>query len=220
MGAFAYPIVIFVISVIFMLIFRRPIATLIDRTKKIGPTGLDASGLASQQLAVETQQAQVEEKPSETKSKTYEEFQTYMAPFRFPSMTRRAEELKTNLDFGSLTQDQLREMAVDLGAFFLMAGEFENIYTLIFGSQISALHDLNTVYVVGRPLTVIKLFYDRAAAVSPSEYQNFPFDQWLGFLQRNNLIIVPENVIAKISEDGRDFLRYLIQIGKPLNKGL
>jgi hypothetical protein len=216
----AYSAVVLIICLVAMRMFKPQIASLIDRTKKIGPTGLDASGIASQQLAVKsdstvTEDLVLEQLPSESKS--FEEFQKNMAPFRFPTMIRKAEELKSNLDLESLSADQLKEIATQVGAFLLMASEFENIYTLIVGSQINTLHDLNTVYAIGRPIATVKAFYDKAFAAAPEAYQAFSFEQWLHFLQSNNLIAV-ESGIAKISDEGRDFLRYLIQTGKPLNK--
>ena len=216
----AYSVVVLIICLVAMRMFKPQIASLIDRTKKIGPTGLDASGIASQQIAVTSEKAPsddliLEQLPSDSKS--FEEFQKNMAPFRFPTMIRKAEELRSNLDLESLSADQLKGIATDVGAFLLMAAEFENIYTLIVGSQIRAVHDLNTVYAIGRPIPSVKAFYDNAFAAAPEAYQAFSFEQWLHFLQNNNLIAI-ENGIAKISDEGRDFLRYLIQVGKPLNK--
>lgn len=103
---------------------------------------------------------------------------------------------------------------VSLPALALAQG-FERAYTLIWGSQISALQFLNSAGTV--PVQFLRPWFDQAAAREPEVYKGYTFDQWLGFLQASALVLRSgENV--GISLEGREFLRYLLQQGYTLYK--
>lgn len=83
---------------------------------------------------------------------------------------------------------------------------FEFIFGNIFQSQIDALRALSKTPISledGR-----RLYESRVIPLNPEIYPNFPFDNWLRFLEMNHLIKVEDDV-AKITDLGRDFLNFI-----------
>lgn len=81
----------------------------------------------------------------------------------------------------------------------------------IFKSQLEALNELNV-----RGATTaetLRPFYNRAAAANPDVYKNYAFDSWLDFLMSHTLVRKDGNVI-QITVRGKDFLKYLVQLGR------
>jgi hypothetical protein len=93
---------------------------------------------------------------------------------------------------------------------FLVSGligyMFEATWYTIFRSQIDALHHL-----VGHSLKreQLKVYYDHAAAASPSLYQSYTFEQWVGYM-RSQVLIREDGDWINITIRGREFLKYLI----------
>jgi competence protein ComGC len=209
-----YPVALLIISILSMLVFRKKLGNLIDRSHKIGPAGLEAvAGVVPQQIAQEVQQSDaVVALPP--KSGSFEEYQQAVGPYRFSIAAAKSDEFRKEVDVAAYTPDQLRAMMVDLAGIVMAIVEFETIYTLIFGSQIFALENLNTVFLVGRYASELRPVYDTAAAQGPEFYKDFSFDNWLGFLVTRNLVTLDHNGIVKLSINGRDFLRWLVLAGK------
>jgi hypothetical protein len=212
MEAFAYPGVVLILGLVAMFMFKRPLANLLGRAHKLSLTGLEAS-VSPQQTAIESTA-----RSAKAATNTFDDFQQAMNQFRFPTAARKVEEFKRQVDLESISREQLITMVTDSAAMIMVAIDFENIYNLIFGSQLTLLSDLNTVFAAGRPIARARAFYDRAAAESSEIYESFPFEQWCGFLRQSRLITLEQGGIIKITEEGRDFLRYIVQVGKPAMK--
>jgi len=210
-------IVALILGVIAVRAVKPAIHRFFERANKV-TAGSFAAEASPQQIAAETKPLSkgIAIEMAATPD-SYEEFQKAIQPFRFASMNRRVEKVKETVDISQFTVEQLREMMTDVAGLILMATEFENLYSLIFGSQIVLLQDLNSVYVTGRPVEAVKPFYETAARTFAAVYQNYSFDQWLAFLVSSGLITRDGNVV-KMTEEGRDFLRYLVQVGKPMFK--
>lgn len=213
-----YPLVLLIVSILVLFVFRKNIRNLIDRSHKIGPAGLEATAVApSQQLAQDAQnQTDVAKIP--VKSGSFEEFQQAIGPYRFSMAAAKSEQFKKEVDIAAYTTEQLRSMMVDLAGIVMVVVEFENIYALIFGSQILALHDLNGVFTVGRHLSELKPTYDAITTQTPEFYKDYSFDHWLGFLINKDLVQLDQNGVVKLTVNGRDFLRWLVLAGKSNSK--
>ncbi len=159
----------------------------LDRANKF-TAGSFAAEASSQQIATETNSSKEAAIEIAATSSSYEEYQKAIQPFRFAAMTKRVEKVKQTIDLQQFTVEQIREMLTELAGLVLMAIEFENLYTLIFGSQILLLQDLNSAFLTGRPLERAKSFYENAVKTFPPVYQNYSFDQWLTFLVNSGLL--------------------------------
>ena len=123
----------------------------------------------------------------------------------------RAELERLHIDPGS---DRERILIRLLAALSLVQA-FERTYTLIWGSQISVLQSLNSAGSVR--VDLLRSWYDQAAAREPGLYDGYKFENWLGFLQMN-LLILRSGECVTISLEGREFLKYLLHQGYTLYK--
>lgn len=188
--------------------FKPSIHGFLQRANKFSAGKFAAEASPSQQIA--------EGKDSAANKKqllgTYEEIQATIEPFRFGAVKNTSKEIKQRLEELQLTPDQLKQLMADTSAVIVMVIDFENTFSLIYGSQIVALQDLNSV--PGRRAEEARGFYERGVKASPELYQNYSFDQWLGFMKSKGLINQDGDVVG-ITDAGRDFLRYMVQTGKP-----
>jgi len=95
--------------------------------------------------------------------------------------------------------------------------QFNDIYHRIFGSQLRALHHLNTNPGPQERLA-IEFFHTQAAMASPQFYRHFSFETWLSFLRTQGLIVSHPNERIELSVRGRSFLTYLVQNGASLDR--
>ncbi len=199
-----------------------PLVAFIDRAKtfKAGAFTAEASNLQTQQLAAETP-ANVLEAAAESSSTVptpgfIAELAEATRPYQDYSTFQIArDELETKLAAENPTDEQLRTLLVNGGALFGTMLEFENIHAIIFGSQISLLQDLN----VGITMNMIRVksFFEKAANVSPLIYAEYKFEGWLEFIRSRGLIQIEKDNV-RITDKGRDFLKYIIQTGKVVSK--
>lgn len=89
---------------------------------------------------------------------------------------------------------------------------YDMIWAYIFRSQLLALQHLNIQRLI--PAEQMRPFYDKAATDFPAVYANYSFDQWLGFLHAQGLILRHPNATVEITLRGIDFLKYLIHWGR------
>jgi len=209
-------IVAFVLGILAIRALKPSVHRFLDRANKF-KAGSFAAEAPPQQISTDRSLGKEDAIEVAATSGSYEEYQKAIQPFRFAAMNKRVEKVRKEVDFQQFTIEQLREILPELAGLVLMAVDFENLYNLIFGSQIFLLQDLNAVYATGRPLERAKQFYENAVKTFPPVYENYSFDQWLDFLVNSGVVIREPNSV-KITEEGRDFLRYLVQVGKEILK--
>ena len=95
--------------------------------------------------------------------------------------------------------------------------EFERIYSIVWGSQLGALQFLNSAGVDGTETLSLQAWYDQAAAQYVDTYTNYTFEQWLGFLQSQQLIVRANDQVG-ITLEGREFLKYVLHQGYRMYK--
>ena len=115
----------------------------------------------------------------------------------------RAEMEKAN------PPDQVADL-VRMVASIRIAWVFEAINNVVLGSQIQLLQSLNSGPV---PIAKAREFYDLAASAFPVYYQTYPFEGWLNWLVATAHLADQLADTLMITEEGREFLRYLIARG-------
>lgn len=197
-----WPAVGLLLGLVVILVFRKPLSGFLERARRIGPTGIDADAAP--------QDVKASVKPS-----VAEELQKV---FDNALLVQRESQLRTELDRINFKDASEREkFLIRLLIVLAISQTFERTYFRIWGSQLGALHYLNTAGLTGADLSLIRKIYDQASTREPTRYEKYSFDQWLGFLQSSQLIVRKDNLIS-ISLEGREFLKYLLQQGYPLYK--
>lgn len=100
---------------------------------------------------------------------------------------------------------------VRLIAVGLIAYVYDQVWAYIFRSQILLLTELNRKMLT---LAEVKTYYDRAVSNDPNRYANYSFDQWIGFMKGNFLLIQHPSAMVEITVRARDFLKYLVHWGR------
>lgn len=193
MASFVNPwsFAVVLIVVIAMIIFRKPITEKILQVKKASKGGVD----------FDTEQSKGKVPPSLAKTAD-DLIRDYDGP-----MVREIEnDFKTRLE-GMPDSEKIKALSrlFAAGVWSYLA---INTYRLIFGSQISALDFLNTQDKI--PRESLRPFYAAAAAQHPDFYQNYSYDQWIGFLE-SHVLVRHEADLIYITVRGRDFLQFLVK---------
>ncbi|HEX3987739.1 MAG TPA: hypothetical protein VHX13_14165 [Acidobacteriaceae bacterium] len=110
----------------------------------------------------------------------------------------------------------------DTAAFYLdvlavgfMAVFYDNIWWPLYRSQLRALLDLS-----GRngiiPVVDFRRFYEDAAREFSSEYKEFSItaENWTNYMANNSLVIIHPSQMVEITVMGKDFLKYLLHLGR------
>jgi hypothetical protein len=86
-------------------------------------------------------------------------------------------------------------------------------WAYIWKSQFLMLAELNRRGGI-MPISAAKSFYDQGAADYPGHYKNYTFDQWMVFVQTQELLIRHPSEMIDITFRGRDFLSYSAHHGR------
>lgn len=195
----AWPAVALIGVIVFLLLFRNPIATLIARTRRIG---IGAGGLE----AYETQPSP----PSEL-NKANAELVTNLDS---PLLPQAQQLIIKDLHDRNIHAPEEREQALIRAlAAANISVWFEQIYTICWASQISCLRYLNSRD-GGADTSELRPFYDAAKVTYPAWYANYPYENWLAFL-RNVKLVIADGSRYSITVAGREFLKYMITMAKP-----
>ena len=195
----------FIFSVVFIVVFRAPISGLISRI-----TAIDKSGVKT------TSEPDVQRE--ESKQEAVQELLSVIGESIVISdiETRIKSELK---DRGLETEgDTVKVLIKHLSASSILT-EFEQIYNLIFESQIFLLKKLNEVAGQGKSEEYIELHFEQVKELHPNELGVWSIEQYLEFLLARTLIINQENNYH-ITNLGVEFLTWMARNGKSENRGL
>ena len=195
-----WPLALIVVALVFMVLFRRAINDLLARTRKISKEGIEA---------VPAQEPASNLSPSAADQ--------LLKTFYNALLLRHERTIREDLDRRQLPPTDRERV---LARFLAGAGLgllFERAFNMIFGSQIRALQYLNPIPAPGVAVEALRHFYTEGAGQYPTIYANYAFEQWLGFLASFKFLIVNGDK-AIIGEEGREFLKYVIQMGYALNK--
>lgn len=187
----AWPLAVIII----VFVFRKQISNLIERIQKISKSGIQTHP----------------QQPQETtdRSSAAEEL---MRAFDSITLREQEENIRRNLEQRGITEQQERiNILIRHLAAAQLIRHFEYVNNMIWGSQIRLLRFLNTLS-TGATVNMVRPFYEQANL--PGEFaERYPIESYLDFLTSNNLVIL-EGDHYKITQLGRDFLQYLIAMGR------
>ena len=174
--------------------FQTSINRTLDRLKKAGPAEFD----------VLPQVSQIETKldPAATAPSALPAFAEDSLPAFFESKIR--EGLPG-------TDQRERETFLIRGlAVAQIAWIFEALNFLIFGSQLALLQAVNTTSLT---IEQARTFYSQAAVTHHEFYASYPFESWLDWLITTAKFVTREGDDIYITDEGREFLKFLIARG-------
>ncbi|RZB33792.1 MAG: hypothetical protein SRB2_03689 [Desulfobacteraceae bacterium Eth-SRB2] len=202
LSSFGWPHVSLIFALIFIFVFKKAIREFIGKIKSVGKEGLKTES---------SQTAEVEEK----RKKAVEELMKFgdsnvtneLESFIFKDLKQR--ELDTDSDTVKVL---IRHLAATQ-----LALDFEQIYNIIFGSQIFLLRKLNEVAGTGLNIEIIKSHFEHVQGLFDEQLNNWTLEQYLSFLFGRTLITVKDNNYH-ITIKGVDFLIWLTKTAKSENR--
>jgi len=200
----AWPVATALVAIVAIWFLRAPLTRFIDRAKKISAGGIES--------APPSQQVPADFKKSET-SELFKLFENEV-------VWTQAAAVRNDLDARGISEPGHREEALIRSlAATQIARSFDAAYYLIWGSQLALLQHLNPFGETGVAEAPARPLYDAVAAAHPDVYGESSFEEWLGFLVSSGLIARSPGHI-KITVFGREFLRYLLEVGRRMDKNL
>ncbi|MBB1091642.1 hypothetical protein HUU61_10095 [Rhodopseudomonas palustris] len=177
--------------------FRDPLIAQLPRITKVGPVTLDPPPT---QIAIPT---------TSSADDITKEITGYISQDLIAEGRQIIDEkVPTQVD-KTAEISSLRTVA----AGFMIAGLFERLNGIIFGSQLILLQLANSA-----PVNIegAREQYERAALLFSTTYVNYTFEQWLNFLENSALLKKESDGLLHITKRGRGFLSYLVQNGHPM----
>ena len=189
------------IAIFFMVYFRKNIRKLIDRFKggRAGNYGVDCSGVPSQTAE------KIEVDPAKE----------LMDSFNSPLVLERENLIREELQKKGILTDTKKaaEVLMRYMAALQVLIDFQNIDSLIWGSQLYILEALNEIKAGLSKEHIKSSYYDKAKEKFPEQYYEYSYEQYIQFLITNNLLLEQEGKYV-ITVKGVEFMRYLVAIGK------
>ncbi len=203
MDKFAWPAVALIFGIFFVMIFRKQIASFLSRVEKVSKSGVDAP---QAQALIETR---VDMKGTEN----------FLRGPNSVALQARETALTSWLNEQGLIdhQDIVKTLVRHLVASY-QETYFQRIVGAIWGSQLEILLHLNTFY-EAVPVESLRPFYDTAAQAWPDSIRDYSFEHFLGYLGETSLIGLGDET-ARITDEGRDFLIFLVRTGNTARRSL
>ena len=201
-SSIGWPQASLIVAILIIICFYAPIKAFLWRVTKVGKDGVTTETLPAAQNDGERKKA-VDELMNIGDSIVRNELEQLII-----------KDLATR---GIETQaDQIKVLTRQL-AFTQLSLDYEQIYTLIFGSQISLLKRLNDVVGQGRSKDYMDDYFSKVKVVY-QEFNAWSLDQYLDFLFKRNLIT---NVNGKYhtTNKGVDFLIWMVRNGRAEDRG-
>jgi len=183
----AWPVAVVVISLLFMLIFRKPLTDFIGRINKLG---IGNKTVSANPTTIQKQKTELNENESK------DTIDVVFEIFSKETMTIIEERIKdvTKIDNLSSPNEKVTKLFRYSQALNL-AATFDRVYNKIYNSQIKILDFLNSS--TSRNKDDVKPFYEQAKANYPDWFKNYSFDAYLNYLVVNLMIVItPEHIVS------------------------
>ena len=207
-----WPVVALVIGIAALLLFRRPLAGLLERTEKIKdwlvaprPQSLPNADEATDPKAVAIEQKRRIDALTEGFSSKL-------------LLIREAAIVEDLQNHGlSVSTDTEKVLVKHLAGSQIVVG-FERLFAVIYRSQVQALRWIN-----GQPTGAarddLEVLYERAKAQWPTMYEHYSLEQWTAFMVLQGLLTLEQSaedevVSLQITVFGREFLAFLVNDGR------
>lgn len=194
-----WPIAFILVAFGALLLLRKNLAVLLDRTKRVSREGLETfEPQAPQATAAPAGSAGADE---------------FLKTFDNPLVREQEALIHKDLKDRHIDDVAGREKVLvrALAATYIRF-QFEILYQSIWHSQVKSLQFIN-----GRAEGVVPAdltpFFDEAKKQWPSFFEHYMFDQWFGYMRSQSLVT---EIAGRcfISVRGREFLKYLIDTQK------
>lgn len=205
LSAIAVHHLVFAFALIFIVLFRKSLSELICRITKIGKEGVTVSSVP---------EAQREKKDTEAVQQLLDVIGNSIVVSDLEG--RIKVELKDkglNAD-GDTAKVLIRHLA---GTQLLLS--FEQIHSLIFGSQIFLLKRFNEAVGQGRPWEFVTGYIDRIKEAHGIELGAWSYDQYLEFMY-GRMLIIRHGEKVHITNFGVEYLTWIVRNGRIENKPL
>jgi len=201
--ALGWPHFTFLFSLVFVLLFKGQIGSLISRVTSIGKSGLKAEMLP---------EVQREKQKSEAIQELLLEVGNSVV------LADTEGRIKADIIERGLGNDEdtIKVLIKHLAGARLLL-EFEQIYNLIFGSQIHLLKQLNEVVGQGQNNQFVQAYVEDVKAMFAEELGSWSFDEYMTFLSAR-LLVVDNKGIYHITNLGVEFLTWMARNGRSENR--
>jgi hypothetical protein len=206
LAALGWPHFSFLFGLIFLFMFRTQISSLLGRVTSIDKSGIKTHSAPELQLE-DHKRAEV----------AHELMQAIGASVALSDVEGR---IRAELTAKSLPVDnETSRVLLKYLAAATLNVQFEQIHSLIFGTQIFLLKKLNEVAGRGRPREDLEKHFQHVKGLFPDSFAEWDLDQYIDFLVRRSLIVENDGVFH-ITHLGNDYLVWITRSNKPENRAL
>lgn len=206
LAALGWPHFAFLFSLIFVLLFRTQIGSLIGRVTSIDKSGIKTQSAPELQLD-DHKRAEV----------AHELMQAIGSSVALSDVEGR---IRAELTAKSLPVDnETSRVLLKYLAAATLSVQFEQVHSLIFGSQIFLLKKLNEVAGRGRQRQDLEKHFEHVKSLFPDSFSDWNLDQYIEFLVGRSLILEKDGVFH-ITNLGNDYLVWITRSNKPENRAL
>jgi hypothetical protein len=202
--AIAWPAVVVGCFVFACIYFRRQVSALLNRTTSIGREGLKASpptGQATQEIDKVRQAHELVEALTSPVIREGEE--AIRKELKDKGLEDNSETVKVLTRYLATTQ---------------LIVTFEELYRVIFGSQIFLLKAANENRAAGLHEQFVKDHFSHVQTLFAPAFDQWTAEAYVHFLLTSGLLL-KESDVFRITDLGVDFLEWMIKIGAPEKKG-
>jgi len=194
-----WPLTALVAFAVFILLFRAPIVNVIQRIRSIKKDGIETGPISSQSEVPAPKDAEA-----------------LLRTFESPMLLEAEESVRSELKRRGL---DCSPPAVEVLVRHLVRAQiqaaFEQVYRLIFGSQIALLKEANTN--LGISFEAAKAVYAAAGAQHPELLQTISYQDYIGFML-NQKLVLESNGSYRSTVRGQTFLEWLVRNQLPEKK--
>ncbi|MGH9688296.1 MAG: hypothetical protein ACRD5K_14525 [Candidatus Acidiferrales bacterium] len=153
--------------------------------------------------------------PNPASIKAFDDLEAFFQTYQTPLMAETEMNIRARAEKYKPGPDRERFLVTTCARFVLLSAN-EQIWSLIFRSQIRALEEVNKHPV---KIDLLKHYYDAGLREDPKVYGDgkYSFVGWLAFLRRW-ILVVENGDSLEISGRGREFLKYLVHTGRSANE--
>lgn len=201
-----WPLIVLICFVFFCIFFRKQIVLLLNRTTSVGKDGLKTS-LATVQSSREIDKLK---QPQE---------ELLADVLASPTLKGREKLIRKELkekgmdDTGDTVKVLIRYLAMAQ-----LIVNFQEIYRIIYGSQISLLGIANENRAKGISIGIVKTHFVTFQQMFKPIFDQWEVDTYMQFLLSSNLVN-KEAQVYRITEFGVEFLDWLVKTGLPDKTG-
>jgi hypothetical protein len=201
----AWPVATVGCIVFVCIFFRKQFAALLDRTTSLGKEGLKTSpptGQATQELDKLKQAQQL------------------MEALTSPVIREREDLIHQELKAKGLEDEsETAKVLIRYLATAQLIVTFEELYRVIFGSQIFLLRTANENRAAGLHKSFVQRHFSNVQEMFAPTFQQWTVENYLHFVLNSRLLIDDED-FYRISNLGVEFLEWIVKVGAPEQKGL